>query len=1128
MNGIWRHRAANAATLADALAARLAGPRADPFASDLVAVPHAGLQRWLTQRLARRLGPPGEGICAGIEFVTVAGLRQRLRRAVTDEPDPWAVGRLSWTLLRVVEANPGEPELARLRAHLAASRERVSVARRLAGLFARYATWRPDLLRGWLAGGDVSDTGEPLGADAWQAVLFRLLVGAVDSDPVTQHDRLVATVAAEPGQLALPGELSIFAPPPLSPGDVALLEALGRHRSVHLWLVGTAAEATPRHPLNQRLGRQAAGTLLPPGTDEWLSPGVAAPASAQESSPGGVPAPGSAEEPPPAPQTVPPAGADSPRVGVAPGAERSGRDAAPDAGAVSPWVGLAPGAERAGRDAAPDTVLGWLQRDLVTDTPPPAGRVASSSDTSVAVHSCHGLDRQVEVLRDAITGLLAADPTLEPRDVVIGCADLAAATPLVTAAFSLPDTLRGRHPACDFRVQVADRTAAQVNPLIGVLRRVLTLSTSRAETADLLDLCAQPSVAQRFGIRADDIERLAELVDRAGIRWGLGLKHRERFGLGRFPHNTWFAGLQRLLLGIAVSEDGLPTVGTTLPVDDVDSSDVVLIGALCELIGRLSRLSAEFDQPATLAGWAERLRRALDLLTLTTGDDAWQRTHAWLGLGALAERGGEGTLLTLAEAERAVLDEFTQTPARPSFGNGSLTVCSLNSLRHVPHRVVCLLGLDDGVFPRRPERDGDDLLLRDPRPGEPDPPGADRQALLDAVLAAQQHLIVTYQGRNAATNEPVHPPAALADFLDALDETARSATGGLLRDQLVTQHKLQPFDPWYFTGVPRSFDELGLRGARALTEPLPGPSASDEIPALPPPAEVTLDELIAFLTHPARYFLRTRTGLWVGERDVARDEIPIELDHLERWQVGARALQLVRAGEPLDRVTRAEWLRGLVPPGQLGTRLVDGISRDVGRIVANLPAQAQEPPRLHDVALDLDGVRITGRLRTHGDLIVTTEFSKVAARHRLALWVRLLVAVLAGLDLRAGVVVGRASRARLGAPQPDEAAAALRVLLTIQAAGLNRVLPLPPRVAEAIAIARAERQDPFDPKVKRLDEPWRMDSDAAWELFFPDLAALLAERHEGWPALDGTGERSLAAVLARAVWDPLLAREEAG
>ena len=75
-------------------------------------------------------------------------------------------------------------------------------------------------------------------------------------------------------------------------------------------------------------------------------------------------------------------------------------------------------------------------------------------------------------------------------------------------------------------------------------------------------------------------------------------------------------------------------------------------------------------------------------------------------------------------------------------------------MRSVPHRVVCLLGLDDGAFPAQGPRDGDDLMLADPHVGERDPRSEDRQLLLDALLAATERLIVTYTGNDERTNTP--------------------------------------------------------------------------------------------------------------------------------------------------------------------------------------------------------------------------------------------------------------------------------------------------------------------------------------------------------------------------------------
>ncbi len=499
---------------------------------------------------------------------------------------------------------------------------------------------------------------------------------------------------------------------------------------------------------------------------------------------------------------------------------------------------LLPPAAPAGEPAAPESLLGWLQSDVRADRQP-VRRLLERGDASVRVHLSHGRDRQVEVLREVLTGLLSADPTLEPRDVVVLTPDVDAFAPLVGAAFT-PPAGAAVHPAQRFRVQVADRSVAQVNPMVTLLLDLLRLPDGRIEASTLLELCARPGIAQRFGFAAEARERLVDLVDRSGIRWGLSQAHRAGYGLQAFPQNTWFAGLQRMLLGVTLAETDLISAGTVLPMDDVESSDVELVGGLTELVGRLARLVTELQRPATLADWAERCRNGLSSLVRLPFDSEWQLGDVWAGLARLAEHGGEAadTLVGRHAAVRAIEQEFSSSPARGAFGNGSLVVAGLASLRQVPHRVVVLLGWDADCYPRSGRRHGDDLLGVEPRVGDPSAALDDRQVLLDAILAARETLVIVAQGRSEATNEPVPLAAPLAELLEALDDTAETTEGTRAGAAVTVQHPLQPFDPRYFDAAHpelASADPLAHRAAIAsLAEPVVAPTLS---PLGPLPSE---------------------------------------------------------------------------------------------------------------------------------------------------------------------------------------------------------------------------------------------------------------------------------------------------
>jgi exodeoxyribonuclease V gamma subunit len=1072
------HHATTADGLADRLVSLWSGTRPDPFAFDLAVVPGAGFQRWLSQRLATAEG--ATGICAGIEFASLEGLEWRL----DGRDDPWRPERLAWLVQQVVTGS-AEPELEVLRRHFSASRESHSVSRRIARHLAGYARHRPAMLARWADGLDEGPDGRPLDENAWQAHLYRLLVAENGDSPLERRAALVGRLHAALAD-GLPHRIAVLAPSHLDSSTLELLEALGSHHRVDLLLLTPSPDRRPGpavpglrraefarppgHPLNESLAAVAdeVALLLPQTTDPLDVPAPADP---------GLPVHGA------------------------------------------------------------DSILGWLKADLAADVRPPVRRVLATDDRSVQVHLSHGRDRQVEVLREVLTAVLADDPTLEPRDIAVLTPDVDAFAPLLAAAFTAPAGVPD-HPAQRFRVQVADRSLAQVNPMAALLLDLLRLPDGRVEASALLEFCAQPAVAQRFGFTADSRDRLVELVERAGIRWGLSAAQRDQYGLAGFPQNTWFAGLQRMLLGVALGESDLVSAGTVLPLDDVDSSDIGLVGGLTELVGRLSRLMAEFDRPAPISEWADRCRAGLaDLVELPSGQE-WQFADVSGGLSRLAERSGNAPVpLTRHAALRAIEQEFTGAPARGAFGNGSLVVCGLRSLRHVPHRVVVLLGWDAACYPRAGQRHGDDLLGVEPRVGDPSAALSDRQLLLDAVHAARERLVVVAQGRSEATNEEVPLAAPLAELVEALDLTAATADGGPASRAVSVQHPLQPFDPRYFDGsdpLLTSADRLAHQAARSLLAEPVVPRGRYELAALPEPdlsLGVTLDEVIGYFSHPARALLRNRAGISFTTTEDAGDAIPIEPDGLANWQIGTRVLRHLREGHDPDAVRRAEWLRGDVPPFELGARLLNRVFAEAGRSVRGVPAGLPEPS-LHDLTLAVPvpghgTVSLVGRVSTHGPELLQVEYSSLQPRHRLAAWLRLLALAAAEDGPWRARVVGKGRIAVYEAPPRPVAVELLGRYLAVYALGLSRPLPALPRLGHAWMEYRVSRRDPLDRLVsgKNFDRCWDFDSDASWKAFFRYPALL--ELPSGDPVVPGAdpSERTLVGALASSIWGPAMDAE---
>jgi len=1107
------HRAERADGLITALGELLLEPPADPFTPEVIAVPTRGMERWLSQQLSASLGAtPGrsDGICANVAFPFPRALvRDAVAVAADVDPDadPWLPERAVWPLLDVVGESLEEPWLRSLAEHLgqeddtARRARRFAAVRHVADLFDRYALHRPETVRGW-ARGDVDVPDEA----AWQVELWRRLRERLDEpSPAERIEAACERLVATPSLLDLPDRLSLFGLTRLPKGYLDVLGALSTGRDVHLF-------------------------LLHPSPTLWD------------------------------------------KVAAYPPVERRAEDSTallPENRLLASWgqdareMQLVLGAHEHQEhhhavDSAGDTLLSTLQADVRADRSPPGTPLPGDTDTraqlspsdrSIQIHACHGRARQVEVLRDAILHLLAEDETLQPRDIIVMCPDIETFAPLIQATFGAGETMPDGDDEFealpegiaqpDLRVRLADRSLRQTNPVLGVVAQLIDLAGGRLTASEVLDLADREPVRRRFRLDDEDLARMRDWVATSGIRWGLDAAHRAVFKLADLDAGTWNAGLNRMLVGVTMAEEGHRLFEGVLPTDDVESGAIDLVGRMAEFVDRLQSAVDAFATGQSIGAWVEAMATAADALATTSQRDAWQRAQLQRILDAVAEEatGADHIDLSLPEIRALLAERLQGRPTRANFRTGHLTICTLVPMRSIPHRVVCLLGLDDSAFPRKAPRDGDDLMLADPHVGERDPRFEDRQMLLDALMAASDRLIVTYTGNDVRTNALRPPAVPVGELLDIIDRTV----SGDARAQVLLRHPLQPFDARNFTpgelggDGPWSFDRVTLDGARAVGEDRNEPKPFLSAP-LPDDADsvVELDNLVGFVRHPVRAFLRQRLGFGVGTySDEIADGLPVELDKLEEWQIGERMLTARLAGATTDAAEAAERARGGLPPGKLSDPVIEQIRPVVEQVFQNasdLLPQASDPGSV-DIRVELPGDRLlSGTVAgVCGDLVRTVTYSRVNARHRLMAWVRFLALTAAHPDRPfTAATVGRATYGaghdavativRLPRLDPEAALGRLRTLVELFDQGMNE--PLPIACMTSAAYARADRSggDPLKAAEKEWTTAWNFpkeDQELEHQLVFGRVLT--------FDELFATAGFDL---YARELWDGLLGWEQ--
>ena len=647
----------------------------------------------------------------------------------------------------------------------------------------------------------------------------------------------------------------------------------------------------------------------------------------------------------------------------------------------------------AGKPFESGTMLATLQRAT-----PGARKAINPPDRTFSVHACHSPMRECEVLRDQLLAFLQDDRTLQPRDILVLCPDLETYAPLVDAVFGVKDDDPLHLP---FRV--VDRSAGAALPVFDATIALLHTVSSRMTAPEVVDLLALAPVRSKFGISEDDIERIRGWVDEAGIRWAVDADHRAEVGQPALALNTWRFGLDRLIVGYAMGKDGDTLFQGTLPYDDVEGSSASPLGGLAAFCETLFALRKELAQPATVEVWRDRIADAVDRMVRPHWSTEYQKQIVRESLDAMAshaEAAGFTEAMPLAVVRDALQADLSGRGSQFTVSSGSIRFASLSAGRPTPARIVALLGMNDGTFPRRSRPMGFDLMTASPEPGDPSPRDEDRQVFDEAVLSARDRLVVTYIGRSIKNDAERPPSVVVSDLLDTIDASfLPPGKDPLPSTRVVVRHALHAFSPRYFRdpgGPLFSHAEALCTAARAMQgERSQSPAFVRAAIAEPPKDElerVMLDDLCSFFGHATKGFVQRRLGVNLGsDMDVLADREPFEVAGLDRYAVQSALVERARKGERVSIVPLALAASGELPPGTIGEVAYDGMHEQpgqMGRTVAELLGTKAPAPVDVDLVLD-DGTRITGSLRSVGrERQVLYRFAKAPGKLLVDAWIR--------------------------------------------------------------------------------------------------------------------------------------------
>jgi exodeoxyribonuclease V gamma subunit len=763
----------------------------DPFQAEMVLVQSTGMAQWLQMTLASRFG-----IAANIEFPLPASfIWDMFVRVLKDIPGESAFSKqsMSWKLMTLLPQHLEEDDFILLRQYLSDDgdkRKLFQLAARVADLYDQYLVYRPEWLMRWEAGQRVEGLGD---AQQWQAPLWKALVsytaelGQPQWHRANLYQRFISTLEkADEPPAGLPSRVFICGISALPPVYLQALQALGKHVDVYVLFTNPCryywGDIKDPAFLAKLLSRQRRhhreARALPLFRDTEQAPGLFNDAGEQD-------------------------------VGnpLLASWGKLGRD----------YIYLLAGLERyeeldAFVDIAPDNLLHNLQSDILElRNAAVAGQSAEAfahsrdkrplalDDRSLSIHVCHSPQREVEVLHDRLLAMLEADPTLTPRDIIVMVADIDSYSPYIQAVFGAASGDRWLPWA------ISDRRARESHPVLQAFITLLSLPDSRFASEDVLALLDVPVLAARFNITEEGLRYLRQWVNESGVRWGMDDDNVRELDLPATGQHTWRFGLTRMLLGYAMdSREG--EWQSVLPYDESSGLIAELVGNLASLLMQLNLWRRGLAQQRPLAEWLPVCRDLLNDFFLPDSETEAALAlieQQWLAVidSGLEAQYGDQVPLTLLRDELA--QRLDQQRISQRFLAGPVNICTLMPMRSIPFKVVCLLGMNDGVYPRTLPPLGFDLMSQKPQRGDRSRRDDDRYLFLEALMSAEQTLYISYIGRSIQDNSERFPSVLVQELVDYIgqshclagdEELDCDASEARVKAHITHLHTRMPFD----------------------------------------------------------------------------------------------------------------------------------------------------------------------------------------------------------------------------------------------------------------------------------------------------------------------------------------------
>ncbi|CAL1329023.1 exodeoxyribonuclease V subunit gamma [Candidatus Providencia siddallii] len=618
-------------------------------------------------------------------------------------------------------------------------------------------------------------------------------------------------------------------------------------------------------------------------------------------------------------------------------------------------------------------------------------RLINLLDNTITFNSCYNIKKEIENLYEKLLEFFEKDNTLTPKDILVKVSNIEVYTPYIYAIFS-KDKSENYIP-----FSILNKKPLKSNPIIQAFISLLNLPKVRFFKDQIFDLLDISAISKKFDINENELDILNNWINKYEIKFGLDNNNFKDLNLPIINQNTWEFGLKKILSKYSINKD-FKSLDNIFSYDKYNNTKLKLINKLFFFIETLKKWRILLKKKYSLKKWKNIYKELInDFFIINDNTEiilTLLKNQLYKIINTATTSGHTKHIKSLLIRDELLIS-INEKKENYNFFTGSVTFCTFTQMKSIPFKIICLLGMNDNVFPRNITQENFDLKKNKIILGDKKTDYEDKYLFLETLISTTKIFYLSYIGISI-NNEPRNPSILIEELLNYICQNFRiigtenlnvDDSYKILKKHLITKHNNIQFKKENFFNKTKNQNYINKSLKKTIITKSKNKQNSFLIKKNKIITKINIEELLNFYNNPIKFFFQKKLNVYFSEEKESFDSEPFYFNKLQLHNLYKKILDFSIKNKNIKSIYDKLKIEGKLPINNFDKILWKESIKNTSHLIKKIK-EHNEKPFDYYIKCKIKNININGSLKNiYKTGILRYQPNYINANNFIRLWI---------------------------------------------------------------------------------------------------------------------------------------------